>query len=111
MALIVKAFFSKIEGDYFAEERFPFSHIKMTIPEYLWHITFYFAFACIAWSYYLQETLFRRQLLVFSILMTGELLDFILRCNTIFFRIGDYPFSYDSFMFLVFGITILTAKK
>jgi len=82
----------------------------MIWPEYAWHITFYVCMGALAWDYYLQEQKFKFEMLIFAILMTGELLDFILRCNMSWFRIGSYPFSYDGFMFLVFGSTVIRSQ-
>jgi len=110
LAILVKASFSKISGDGFIEyQLFPFSDLKMIWPIYLWHITFYFSFAALAWELFLQEVKYKFEIKVFALLMTGELLDFILRCNQSFFHVFGYAFSYDSFMFLVFGI-ILTKR-
>ena len=111
LALVVKAFFSKIEGTYFQYDFFPMSDIKMILPEYLWHITFYFAFACLAWDFYLQELKYKKQMLVFAILMSMELLDFILRANMTYFHVGSYPFSFDSIMLVTFGATLITTRK
>lgn len=109
MALLIKAAFSKVEGTYFEISPFPFSDIRMIWPEYLWHITFYFAFAALAWELFLQEIKYKFEILVFALLMTGELIDFLLRCNEAFFHIYTYAFSYDSIMFLVFGAVIIRA--
>lgn len=116
MALLVKASFSKIQGDGFPHiQFFPFSNLTMIWPEYAWHITFYFAFACLAWDYVFQERLYSRKYVlemgIFAVLMTGELIDFVLRCSMAYFIIEDlnYPFGYDSIIFIVFGI--ITARK
>ncbi len=107
MALLIKAAFSKIQGTLPMHDFFWFSDLEMHWPEYAWHITFYFAFAALAWSYYLQELRYKFEMLVFAILMSGELVDFMLRCNMTWFQVrtiwGNYAFSYDSFVFLIFG--------
>ena len=111
-ALLIKAAFSKIQGDQFwAYDFFPYADIKMIWPEYLWHITFYVAFAALAWEFLLQEQKYKTEILIFAILMTGELVDFLLRCNRSWFQIGSYAFSYDSFIFIVFGAIVLRAHE
>lgn len=107
MALIVKAAFSKVEGTFFPIDFFLFSDLKMIWPEYAWHITFYFAFAILAWELFLQETRFKREMRIFALLMTGEFLDFIFRCNEIYFHWGNYPFGYDAVMLIIFGLTTI----
>lgn len=82
----------------------------MIWPEYLWHITFYVAFGALAWEFYLQEIRYKFEMLIFALLMTGELLDFLLRCNRSWFQVAGYAFSYDSFMFLVFGALTIIAQ-
>jgi len=110
LALLIKAAFSKVQGDQFWEYKlFPFSDLKMIWPVYLWHITFYVAFAALAWEFYLQEMKYKKEVMIFALLMTGELLDFVLRCNTSWFQVYGYAFSYDSFMFLVFGAAVIRA--
>ncbi len=110
LALLIKASFSKVQGDYFEYGFFPFSNLKMIWPEYAWHITFYICMIALSWDYYLQEQNFKFEMLIFAILMTGELLDFLLRCNMSWFMVGNYPFSYDGFMFLVFGSTVIRSQ-
>ena len=110
MALLIKASFNKIQGTYFLYNFFPFSDLKMHWPEYAWHLTFYICMCALAWNYYFQENVYKLEMLTFAIIMTGELLDFVLRCNMSWFQIRtpwlQYAFSYDSFIFIAFGFMV-----
>lgn len=114
-ALLIKASFSKVEGDWFPYNFFLFSNNKIIFPDYAESLTFYIAFGALAWDYYLQELKYNEsnklEMFIFAWLMTGELVDYILRFNESFFRINtilfSYIFSYDSFMFIIFTVIII----
>jgi len=118
-ALLVKASFSKVQGDWFYREFFKFSNKKIIFPDYAESLTFYIAFMALAWDYYLQERKYngnnKFEMLVFALLMTGELIDYVLRYSESWFQLTfigyHYSFSYDSFVFIVFIITITITKK
>lgn len=115
VARLLKASFSKVSGAGFIEHQFPFSKLMFIWPTYLWLSTFYLAFIAIAWSAYFQETKYRIPFLIFCVLQSGELVDYMIRGNYRFFHINlhiasyslDYPFSYDSFFFLIFGAVVI----
>lgn len=117
-ALLVKASFSKVEGNWFDKDFFLFADDKITFPDFAESLTFYIAFVALAWDYYLQERRYngsnKLEMLIFALLMTGELVDYALRYSHAWFHLYavgyKYAFSYDSFVFIVFAVTIISSS-
>ena len=130
LAFLIWAGLSKIQGNGFVERHlFPFSDLTMIWPYYLSVLAIHLGFVCYAWTLYSQETVLAnlektssfwdmarpQEVKLAAVLVSGRLVDFVLECNHGWFGIGDYPISYDTFAFVLFGLvslkTILWKEK
>ena len=110
LASLVWAAFSKIHGDGFKEYAlFPFSDIKMIWPIYLWNICIQIVPIAFIWTLVSQETERPKEMKIVAWIISFKMVDFVLRCNTSYFHIGDYPISYDTVVFVLLGLVLLKA--
>jgi hypothetical protein len=83
----------------------------MTVSEYLDWWTYHLSFLSLSIVIWLQEKDVKKEVGWFVILVAGRCLDFALRGSEGFFTIGFHAVSYDTIMFLVFGLIILQCKS
>lgn len=103
------AAFSKVECDHCIQYNlFPLSKLTTILPFYFNFLIQFSAFSALAWIIAIEAKEFKFEMRLAAILVTGRLLDYILRGSEWWhLTIGDYIFSYDTFAFLVFAILVI----
>jgi hypothetical protein len=101
--------YGKQESTEFPIERFPFSDIKMTWPEYAWTLCTRITFIGFAWALALLNDSKKKYLIIAAIVMTGWGIDFLLECNQGWGHLFGQVISYEAIIFVTLSITTAIA--
>jgi hypothetical protein len=101
--------YGKNESTEIPIERFPFSPIKMTWPEYAWTWCTRITFIGYSWAS-IEKSDKKKYSIMAAIIITGWGIDFGLECNQGWFNLFGQVISYEAFIFLALCIITLKAQ-
>lgn len=111
MLLLAKTVFLLIQEDRTVHNYFPFSKAQCTSEEWV-----YYGFEHLIWIYVFGLMVFtnlnsiKKELEYFFMVAVIDFADYLLTYNSIWFRIGQIPISFNVLQFLIIGYVFVKAN-
>lgn len=89
------------------EDFFLFADMKLSLETHLYFICEHFVLIILSYIIYNEATEYKNALFIFFLLMVGDMVDYCLTYNGVWFRINEFPISMNIVKAFLFGGVIL----